>query len=221
MKTIKTFLALGLLSMLAASTGCASLPKWLEDEQEHPPFTPVNFRGDAQLAPDLQRIALLPLHGGAAATAEITAALDPVLLPALQRQVRFEVVVVSREDCEKLFGAGDYASTAALPHGFLEKLAEKYAVDAVLFVDLTVLHAYPPLTLGLRAKLATVREVRLVWAFDEMFSAADDKMVNSVRQFHRAGDRSAPVDSTPAVLQSPARFGAVAADIMFHTLPPR
>ena len=221
MKKNKIFWLLGLLTQLATVTGCATLPTWLGDEQARPLFTPGNFRGDVQLAPDIQRIALLPLHGGDVAAPEITMALDAVLVTALQRQVRFEVVVVSREDCAHLFGAGDFSSTAALPHGFLEKIAEKYAVDAVLFTDLTVLHAYRPLTLGLRAKLATVRDVRLVWAFDEVFSAADEKMVNSVRQFHREGDRLAPVDSTPAVLQSPARFGAVAAEIMFHTLPPR
>jgi hypothetical protein len=221
MMTPRILLSFILTSLLAAVTGCGALPAWLEGEQAHPLYTPINFRGDAQLAPDIQRIALLPLHGGEAAVTEFTSALDPVLLTALQRQMRFEVVVVSREDCAHLFGAGDFASTAALPHGFLEKIAEKYAVDAVLFTDLTVLHAYRPLTLGLRAKLATVRDVRLVWAFDEVFSAADDKMVNSVRQFHREGDRLAPVDSTPAVLQSPTRFGAVAAAIMFHTLPPR
>ena len=221
MMKIKILLSLGLITVLATATGCATLPTWFEAEQAHPLFAPANFRGDAQLAPDIQRIALLPLHGGEVAAPEITADLDPVLLTALQRQVRFEVVVVTREECQHLFGAGDFSSTEALPHGFLEKIAEKYAVDAVLFTDLTILHAYRPLTLGFRAKLATVRDVRLVWAFDEVFSAADEKMVNSVRQFHREGDRLAPVDSTPAVLQSPARFGAVAAEIMFHTLPPR
>ncbi len=218
---IKILLPIVLTSLLAAVTGCASLPTWLEGEQARPLLTPVNFRGDAQLAPDIQRIALLPLHGGEAASAEITAALDPVLLTTLQRQMRFEVVVVSREDCAHLFGAGDFASTAALPHGFLEKLAEKYAVDAVLFTDLTVLHAYRPLTLGLRAKLATVRDVRLIWAFDEVFSAADDKMVNSVRQFNREGDRLAPVDSTPRRAPEPdalRRRGC--RDHVSHPAPP-
>jgi hypothetical protein len=212
--------ALALAALLAPAAG-AALPAWLQREQDRPGFAPVNFRGDAQLAADIQRVALLPIHGGRVVTAEVTAELDPVLVAALQRQVRFEVVVVSREDCQHLFGAGDFGSTAALPHGFLEKIAEKYAVDAVLFTDLTVFQAYRPLSLGLRCKLATTREVRLVWAFDEVFSAADVKMVNSVRRHYKDGDRSAPVDPTPAVLQSPARFGAVAADLMFRTLPPR
>jgi len=210
------------LCLSAALAGPAGLPRWVPRlEKENCFYTPVNFRGDLQLAPDIQRVALLPIHGGDVAAPEVTADLDPVLVAALQRQLRFEVVTVSREDCAHLFGAGDYGSTAALPHGFMEKISEKYGVDAVLFTDLTVLQPYRPLSLGLRCKLATTREVRLVWAFDEVFSSSDAKMVNSVRRHYRDGDRSAPVDPTPAVLQSPARFGAVAADLMFRTLPPR
>ncbi len=66
-----------------------------------------------------------------------------------------------------------------------------------------------------------MRDVRLVWAFDEIFSADDPKMRNSVRQFYKANDRSSPSNPLPTALQSPARFGAVAADLMFRTLPPR
>lgn len=213
---MKTFPALIATAALAALTGCISLPEVFNPEQSHPLYTPTNYRGDAKLAPEIQRVAFLPIHGGEVVPPETAAGLDPVLVTALQHQMRFEVVVVSRADCQHLFGSGDFSSTAALPHGFLEKIAEKYAVDAVLFTDLTVYHPYRPLALGLRAKLAMIRDVRLVWAFDEVFSAADEKMVNTVRRHYREGDRS-----TPAVLQSPARFGAVAAEVMFRTLPAR
>ncbi len=205
------------LAALFTLTGCVefSLPP-----DEHA-YVPANFRGDSRLPAEIQRIAVLPAHGGGAADPESAAALDAVLLKALQRQVRFEVVAVSREDCRWLFGAGSLASTDALPHGLLEKIAEKYAVDAVLFTDVTVYQAYRPLSLGFRAKLATTRDVRLVWAFDEVFSASQAAMLASVRDYYRQGDRTAPVDPAPAALQSPARFGAVAADLMFRTLPPR
>lgn len=205
------------LAAAFALTGCVefSLPP-----EEHA-YAPVNFRGDAKLPAELQRIAVLPAHGGAAVGNESAAAMDAVLLQALQRQGRFEVIAVSREDCRRLFGAESFGSTEALPHGMLEKIAEKYAVDAILFTDLTVYQAYRPLSLGFRAKLATAREVRLVWAFDEVFSAEQPAMVTSVRDYYKQGDRMAPVDPTPAALQSPARFGAVAADLMFRTLPVR
>jgi hypothetical protein len=144
-----------------------------------------------------------------------------VLLTALQRQLRFEVVPVSREDCQRFFGAASFGSTDALPNGMLEKIAEHYAVDAVLFTDLTVYQAYRPLALGFRAKLATVRDVRLVWAFDETFAADQPAMLASVRAFYGRRGQVSPTDPVPSVLQSPTRFGAVAADLMFKTLPPR
>jgi hypothetical protein len=212
-----------LVLALAASlllTGCAFL------EIEVPPrpvpaYVPTNFKGDARLPGDIHRVAMLPAHGGNIADPESAAALDPVLLAALQRQVRFEVVTISREDCRRLFGSGSVGSTDALPPGLLEKIATTYAVDAVLFTDITVYQPYRPLTVGLRAKLATARDVRLVWAFDEVFSGGQAAMLTSVQDYYAGVDKSAAMDVSSAVFQSPTRFGAVAADLMFRTLPPR
>jgi hypothetical protein len=212
----------GLLAVVFLG-GCNSLPSMIEEAglEQGPYYTPANFRGDARLPDDVHRVAVLPVHGGTVARPETAAEMDAVLLTALQQQARFEVVVVTRDECRRLFGAFDFSSVAALPHGFLEKLAERYAVDAVLFTDLTAYKAYRPLALGFRAKLAGVRDVRLVWAFDEIFSADDPRMRNSVRHHYRRSDRAAPSDPMTTVMQSPARFGAVAADLMFRTLPPR
>jgi hypothetical protein len=218
---------LRLVAVLTAVTllagGCAASPGSLDRflGVEAPPFNPVNYRGDSRLPADLHRVAVLPVCGGALAGPEAAAALDAVLVEELQRQMRFEVVVVSREDCRRLFGASEYSSVGALPHGFLDRLAARYAVDAVLFTDITVYRPYQPLSIGLRAKLAAVRDVRLVWAFDEVFSATDPGVQTSVRQAAHAHAGAALTDPVPAVLQSPARFGAVAAGIMFATLPPR
>jgi hypothetical protein len=206
------------LFVLSGLTGCAEFPL---SRRPAAGYIPVNHRGDARLPAEIQRVALLPSHGGEIAQPESAAAMDAVLLSALQRQLRFEVVTISREDCQRLFGAPSFASTDALPHGMIEKIAERYAVDAVLFTDLTLYRPYRPISLGFRAKLATVRDVRLVWALDEMFSAEQDAMIASVRSYYRKGDRPSPTDPVDAVLQSPARFGAVAADLMFKTLPPR
>jgi len=201
-------------------TGCAFL------EIELPPpsvaaYVPTNYKGEARLPADVRRVAVLPAHGGDVADPESAAALDPVLLTALQRQVRFEIVTLSRDDCRRMFGAGSFGSTDALPPGILEKIATTYAVDAVLFTDITVYQPYRPLTLGLRAKLATAHDVRLVWSFDEVFSGGQAAMRTSVDDYYAGTDKSAAMDVSAAVLQSPTRFGAVAADLMFRTLPPR
>ncbi len=204
-------------------TGCHTVPAVLEDAGlgQAAPYVPSNFRGETRLPDDVQRVALLPIHGDGVMSVETATSLDAVLLKALQQQTRFEVVVITRAECQRLFDADDFSSVSALPHGFLEAIASRYAVDAVLFTDITAFQAYRPLTLGFRSKLASVREVRLLWAFDEVFSADDPKMRYSTHQYHRTGDRSAPSNPLPTALQSPSRFGAVAADLMFRTLPPR
>lgn len=220
MKTVMLSAGAVLLTLLG---GCNSVTSVLEDSGlEQPPYyTPANFRADTRLPDDVQRVAILPVYGGTVAGEESVVALDAVLLKALQQQTRFEVVVVSREECQRLFGSPDFSSVSALPTGFLEALGKRYAVEAVLFTDLTTYQAYRPISLGLRSKLASVRDVRLIWAFDEVFSADDPRMRNSVRHFYSQSDRAAPSNPLPTSLQSPVRFGAVAADLMFRTLPPR
>ncbi len=129
---------------------------------------------------------------------------------------------MNRVDCQRRFGAPEFSSASELPHNFMGEVARAYAVDAVLFVDLTVYQPYGQLAIGFRAKLATIKDVRLIWSFDDTFSTNDPSVVNGVRHFYlqdRPGQP--PVDLTTAALQSPRRFAAYAADTMLSTLPPR
>lgn len=213
--------ALGVaLTLLLA--GCATPPA-LTDPVRHGPFyAPANFAGEPVLPAGMRRVLVLPISVEGAADEETGLMLDAVLLAALQKQARFEVVPLGRAEARRMFGAGAYASSAALPPGFLQALASRTGADAVLFTDLTTYEPYRPLTLGLRAKLATVRDVRLVWTFDEVISARDPAVANSARRHFLRGDRAAqPVDLSPAALQSPSRFAAYVAETMFGTLPPR
>lgn len=213
------------LGLLAAALlgGClAGVPALDDPVWTGPFFTPRNFVGDKALSAGIRRVLVLPVYGGKLAEPEAVNLLDPVVLAALQHQQRFEVVALSRTECTQRFGASAYSSTAALPRGFLDQIGRHYAVDAVLFIDLTVYQPYRPQAVGFRAKLATVQDVRLIWSFDEIFSAADPAVVNSARRFHQQERYTAPpVDLSVSVLQSPGRFAAYAADAMFATLPPR
>jgi len=210
------------VTFLGLLAGCASVQQLDTGAYTGPFFTPKNFAGDPTMPSAVRRVVLLPVSGSAVAGPESVAALDPVVLAALQRQARFEVVRLSREECRSRFGAPEFSSSAALPPDFLSRIAQAYAADAVLFVDLTAYQPYRPLSVGFRAKLATARYVRLVWTFDEVFSAANPEVVNSIRhQVLTAAPADPPMDRTFATLQSPSRFAAFAADIMFRTLPPR
>lgn len=202
--------------------GCETVPDRYDSVYLGPFYQPKNFVGEKQLPADVRRVVVLPIATASVAPTETGESLDAVVVAALQKQQRFEVVRLTREECRRWFGADAFASAEALPHGMIDQLARRFAADAVMFVDLTVYEPYRPQTIGLRAKLATVKEVRLLWTFDEVISARDPAVANSARRQFLTTDRGAqPLDLSPAALQSPSRFAAFAAEAMFATLPPR
>jgi hypothetical protein len=211
-----------LLFSVACATllaGCADVA-FVDPLRQGPFFTPTNFVGEPSLG-GIRRVVLLPVCGGDLAPVEAVAAFDTVFASALQRENRFEVVRLTRDECQRKFRASEFSSSAALPHNFLRTLREEFAVDAVLFVDLTAFNAYRPLSLGLRGKLAAIDGSRLVWTFDNVFSADDPAVANSARRHFQGSDQGGvPADLSPGVLQSPSRFAGYAAAAMFATLPP-
>jgi len=215
----KWFGSAGLGALLVMLMGCAT-PAINDPSRTGPFFTPVNFHGQPSTS-GLRRIVLLPICGGPLVSQEILSSFDAVFAEALQRENRFEIVTLSRENCLRRFRLAEFASTAELPADFLVSLQRDFAAEGVLFVDITAFRAYRPLTLGLRAKLAPITGKELVWSFDEIFSAANPAVANSARRHVLTGDRGdVPADLSPAVLQTPVRFADYAATAMFKTLPP-
>jgi hypothetical protein len=185
-----------------------------------PFFQPRNVSKDPTLG-GIRRVVLLPVYGGEVVAEESVAELDAIFHQALQQQNRFEVVTLSRDDCRRHFGATAFSSAGALPHDFLGKINRLFAADAVVFVDVTVYRAYHPLALGIRSKLAMINGERLVWTFDNVFSADNVLVSSSARHFYLESEhQNVPGDLTPSVLQSPNRFAAYVAYTTFATLPP-
>jgi hypothetical protein len=203
--------------------GCASAGRDLADTAKQTAyFTPANHHGEARLPATVRRVLLLPVSGGRIVPEDTAASLENVLATELLRAVRFEVVRLSRTECLQRFGSPEFSSAGPLPHDFMPTLARAFAVDAVLFVDVTAYRAYRPLALGLRAKLATVESTRLLWTFDDVFDADDVAVANSVRRYYETGGAGrGPLDSAHGALQSPNRFAAYVAAATFETLPPR
>lgn len=218
-----TALQLLLVGLMMLTAGCQSWRTDMMDKAQHKAFIrPANFNGDKQLPLALRRVLVLPTYGGTVAQVEASQALDEVLLSALQKKARFEVVAVTREEIQRRFHQPEFSSAAVLPHGFLEELGRAYGVEAVLFVDITLYAPYPPLAVGFRAKLAMIADVRLIWTFDDTFSSSDPAVINSVQRAGRVDSSSRlPLDMTVGTFQSPRRFASFAAEIMFDTLPPR
>jgi len=207
------------VAFLALLAGCVE-PGPFDRARQGPFFTAHNVVGEPSLG-GLRRVVLLPVCGGTLAPEETVTEFDPIFAAALQQQNRFEVVTLSREECQRKFHAPEFSSASALPRDFLASLHRDFAADAVLFVDITVFHPYRPLALGLRGKLATLDGSRLVWAFDNVFSTDRAAVANAARAFSLESDRGGvPTDLSPSVLQSPNRFASYAAAAMFDTLPP-
>jgi hypothetical protein len=219
---LRPVFALSLAAILAA-TGCSSItPKVTKTKPAAP--TARNYVGDKHMPASLRRVVLIPIYGGEAAPSESAAALDSVFATELDRQMRFEVVTLSREECQRRFNADSLCSADALPNGFLEEIGRDYAAQGVMFVDLTTYHPMRPIALGVRAKLALVDGGRLVWSLDEVYSAESPAVVAGIRKYYASagGDRGeAPANLPEAALISPSRFGAYAANSAFQTLPPR
>lgn len=206
--------------VLAVLSGCMT-PAIDDVARTGPFFKPVNHAGDASLPASLHRVVVLPLSAPAGSTSDAVAAFDSVFAAELLKQNRFEVVTVSRNEFLRRFGAEALGSAAALPHDLLSWLQREYAPDAVLFIDLTTFRAYHPLALGVRAKLASIDGSRLIWTFDNVFSAADPAVANSARRHFLESDRGGvPADMSFSVLQSPSQFAAYVAAATFATLPP-
>lgn len=213
-----------LLASIAAAllAGCSELPK-PDPAKAGPFYTPSNVtRRSAQLPEDLRRVLVLPSSSVSAVPEESLVRLDEAILAELNRTGRFETVTVRREELRELFGSRAFSSTEALPADLFSRLARRYAADGVLFTDITQLNAYPPLSLGLRFKLARLSDREVIWAADNQFSAADPAVSNAARRHALAlgADRS-PGDLSYTILQNPSRFAGYAAAETFATLPSR
>jgi hypothetical protein len=208
------------MAALCLSTGCTTLTmngKRVPTAE----YVPVNHAGDAILPAGLHRVVLLPISGGTIATAESTAMLDLVAVAALQEQDRFEVVPITREECSLHFHQDDVSSVSALPSNFMATLRREYNADAVIFVDVTVYNAYEPIEIGLRAKLATTDDARLVWMFDNVFSTGNPSVASSATRYLQHREQGGlPSELDQVALESPTRFATYVTAAMFATLPP-
>lgn len=200
-------------------SGSASGDRWADG----PFFVPTNHVGVASLPADVRRVAVLPVAAPAELPADAAAALDAVVLSELSRIGRFEVVAVSRAQLRGLAGVESLASTGVLPAGLLERIGRQHGAEAVLLVDVPVFRGFAPVAIGVRAKMASVRDPRLMlWSFDTVFDAAERPVANAARRHaHLAAPAAGGADLTAGILQSPNRFAGYAFAAAFATLPER
>lgn len=214
-------LALALLTLISLS-GCFSTRSSQPRESFHPKYKPGNVAAIPRLPATVRRVVVLPAYWEADPNSGFVNDLDAILHLSLQRTNAFEVVPVTRMQLHKLFGPRQFSSVAVLPDNLLTVLRDKYAADAVLFIDLTVNRPYHPISLGLRTKLVRVDDGGIIWAVDALFDSADPAVARAALDFSRRSTYNRyPVDSSGGILQSPRAFAGFAAETLFDTLPSR
>lgn len=200
--------------------GCRTVTNdW--DVPTGPAFEPKNFTSAGALPISVRRVAVLPLYSESWPASNI-ASLEAAFGAELNKVERFESVSVSREQMRADFGAETVLSSSALPADMLERLRASHGADAVLFEDLTQYSPYQPIVIGVRAKLVSTIDGRVLWSFDAVFDAAQPSVAVAARDYYMAESRPAhPLENSTGIMQSPSRFAKYVAHAMFGTLPPR
>jgi hypothetical protein len=205
-------------------TGCTTLPKAPDGARTGPFYIPANVHAVSRMPETVRRIVLLPAAAADPHLTEDTLRnLDRILATALTRSARAEVTTIDRDAFARIVGRPSILSTATLPADFISRVVSASGADALLFVDVTAYSPYPPLVLGLRARLIEIKTGASLWNFDNIVSTARPEVVNSARAH---GLRRTPVTMTPGdlsytVLQNPLSFADYVADATWSTLPPR
>ncbi len=203
--------------------GCSELgiPK-RDTAKAGPFFTPSNFTNSGPIPAQVRRVAVLPSSGGQLIPEQSLNDIDEAITTELNRTGRFETVRITRDQLHELVGVRSLSSIEPLPANLAEKIRHAFGADAMLFTDITAYSAYPPLEIGLRMKLAELNGGSILWASDNIFSAANPDVANSARRhaLQLGLDRS-PGDLSHTILQNPARYAAYAAAATFQHLPPR
>lgn len=198
------------LALLSACQTTKPKTEWI------PPFTPAMQTPQAFKVEEIaavRRVALLPTWGGNLVRETELAQVDAAVRRALQRLNQFEVIVVSREDLRGRFGEEAFSASGMLPATLLSDVAEVTAADAILFLEVTSISSYPPLNLGLKARLEHLPQGGTLWAFDHYFDAGMPEVAEAA---HRASQPTDP--SAASVLLSPSRFAYFVTTVMVETM---
>ena len=184
-----------------------------------PPPPPQNYTAPQTAGKPMRRIALLPLWSEKL-PGDYLRELDAVFSAELTKMALFEVVPVSRGQMEEAFGERQLASIDALPSKTLYSMRSQFAVDGVMFNDLTHFSPYRPLSMAVRAKLVDVSSGEVRWAFDYVYDTGNAAVAESAKQFQlRYTNEQQPLRSDGGtILLSPSRFAKYVASQTYATL---
>ena len=153
-----------------------------------PPPPPRTANFFAPPMPDksrpMRRVAMLPLSG-AQLTPEALRDITTAFQAELSKKAIFEVVPVTGAELEAICGQRQLSSVEPMPADLLNSLREKLGAEGVLFTDITHLHPYRPVAIGVRAKLVDITSGAISWASDCVYDSGHPLIADNARRFQR------------------------------------
>lgn len=205
---------------------------------------PANVYVSSPVLPEgLKRVVVLPLayEGSSQDLANGCEMLAPILQAQLVKAARFETVNAAPDTLRGCTGKMSWTGEEVLPTDFFSSLKNVYAGDGVLFSQVTVYRASPPLAIGWRFKLVDASNGNILWAADEIVDAANLDVAKDAQQYEKSQQphhnfafnvytfaawcihvpvRSA-LDDQWNILNSPRYFGEYSAEKLLKTVPQR
>lgn len=190
------------------------------------PPSPVNW------PPGMRRLAILPVDA-ARPVNETQRDMDGVFRGELSKVVKYEIVQVNRAEMLALIDRESISSTEVIPARLVAALKEKYAANAVMFIDFTLFRPYRPMAIGVRAKIVDLSNMDVLWMADGVLDAAEPDVSALASQFADSSLKMGYISPTipkgqqrdygsgnQIVLQSPRLFAMFVANEAFASLAP-
>ena len=220
---MKNTLSLTLLAaLLLVGTACQNMSQ----RNLGPYFGPFHNIGNVYLAPSglpdtVRRVAVLPLipsRGNRDAERGLHA-MQAVFTEEFARNRRVDVVTITADRLQRMFGRRGYYADEPLPFDFLPRLRTETDCQAVLFTELSTFRAYPPVALGWKLHLFDLESEELIWAVDEVFDGGEAAVANSLARHIRKSQASHQAAATEIlVLNSPREMARFSIAEMITTL---
>jgi hypothetical protein len=167
----------------------------------------------------MRRVAVLPIDFEEG-TPAVPENLDLVFHAELSKTSAFEVVPITRAELSSRFGVTGVSSVQAIPRDLLARIVDEYAVDGILFTDVTHYFPYQPVSMGVRCKLVDARSGVERWVFDHVFDSGNPSVAIGAKQFAQDQySEQIPIASDgSSILESPSQFGKYVAHETYRSL---
>ena len=214
-----------LVLLASALAGCHTVRETVRSVLPQPPPPPRPKTGNFYSPPlpdksrPMRRVAMLPLSGEKL-TPEVLRDITTAFQAELSKKAIFEVVPIGGTELEAICGQRQLSSVEPMPAQLLDSLRERYGAEGILFTDITHLHAYRPVAIGVRAKLVDIGSGAISWACDCVYDSGHPAIAENARQFQRqfSDPQRAIPDDGGSVLISPMRFAKFVASATFNSL---